>query len=145
MRKLIFDTNSIDLLFQEKLPLKWKKYWQEIKNNTSKLLLFEILITEIFYKLSRTYGSSTMEHKILQLKSLESLKFIEIDDNFAILAGKMVIKYQKYGLSIVDSYIVACGKKFGGLIISTDPGIKKACKEEKVKNNFIPLKAILKK
>lgn len=144
MRKLIFDTNSIDLLIQETLPLKWKKYWQEIKNKTSQLLLFEILITEIFYKLSKNYGSLTMEHKILQLKSIENLRIIKIDDNFAILAGKMVNKYQKYGLSIVDSYIIACGKKFGGLIISTDPGIKKACKEEKVKNDFIPLKEILK-
>jgi len=33
LRKLILDTSSIDLLIQEKLPIKWKKYWQALKRN----------------------------------------------------------------------------------------------------------------
>lgn len=142
MKKLIFDTNVIDLLIRESLPIKWKKYWHEIQNKTKQLLLFEILITEIFYKLSKKYGYKTIQTKILQLKSLQSLILIKIDDNLAISAGKFKNRYQKHNLSIVDSYILACSKKYNARIISTDPGIKKACKDEKVEIDFIPFKEV---
>jgi len=142
MKRLIFNTNAVDLLISESLPLKWNKYWREILNKTSQLLLFEPLITEFFYKLSRNHGYITTQNKILQLKSLESMKFITIDDNLAISAGKVVNKYQKYKLSLVDSYILACGKKFAAKIITTDPGIKNASRDAKVSVDFIALKEI---
>lgn len=70
------------------------------------------------------------------------MRFIPVDDNLAISAGKMVYKYRKNSVSVVDSFILACGKKQGARIITTDPGIKNASKSEKVSVDFIPFKEI---
>lgn len=145
MKKLIFDTNAVDLLISEKLPIKWKRYWNEIKKNHSRLLLLEPLITEFFYKLSRNYGEGITLHKIMQIKALKSSHFIDMDDNLAILAGKMVNKYQKHRLSVIDCYLLAGGKKNGARIITTDAGIKNASKKEKIQIDFIPFEDIVKK
>ncbi len=142
MKNYIFDTNVFEFLINNQLPIKWNRYWQEIKNNAKNIILFEILITEIFYKLSKIYGFSSIESKIYQIKSLTSSIIAKINDNIALLAGKIRNKYQKNNLSIVDSYILAYSVHYHARIITTDSGIKKAGKDEKLEVDFIPFKEI---
>lgn len=129
-----------DLIYNDKLPEKWKRYWQEIKSNYRELILFEILISEIFYQLSKNYGFSQVRNKLLQIKSLKSTRLVKVDDRIALNTGKYKIKY--HDLSLVDSYILAFSKHYNAKIVTTDFNIKKACKKEKIKIDFLPLEEV---
>ena len=142
MRKIIFDTTVFDLIYNDILPEKWRRYWQEIRNNNRELILFEILISEIFYRLSQEYGFEPIQNKIYQIKSLKSSKLIIIDDRIAISSGKIKNKYR--GLSIVDSFILALSNHLNAKIVTTDHGIRDASKGEKIKVDFLPWEEVRK-
>lgn len=92
--------------------------------------------------MSKIYGFSRIESKIYQIKSLTSSIIAKNNDNIALLAGKIRNKYQKNNLSIVDSYILTYSKHHYARIVTTDSGIKKAGKNEKLEVDYIPYKEI---
>ena len=50
MKRYLFDTYVYSLIFSEDIPEKWVRYWKEARSGTKKLIIFEMLISEIFYK-----------------------------------------------------------------------------------------------
>jgi len=47
MKKYLFDTNVYSLIFSESVPEKWTRYWKEVRSKKKKLIIFEMLISEI--------------------------------------------------------------------------------------------------
>jgi len=142
LKKILFDTTVFDLIYNDILPEKWRRYWQEIQNNNRELILFEILISEIFYRLSKEYGFEPIQNKIYQIKSLKSSKIVKINDRLALNAGKIKIKY--HNLSIVDSYILTLSNHFNARIVTTDHGIRDASKGERIQVDFLPWEEVRK-
>jgi len=69
MKKCLFDSTVYSLIFSENIPEKWVRYWKEVCSGTKKLIIFEMLISEIFYKNSQEYGFRRMR------EILESIKY----------------------------------------------------------------------
>ena len=70
MKKYLFDSNVYSLIFSENIPEKWVRYWKEVRSGTKKLIIFEMLISGIFYKNSRKYGFRMMREKLEWIKYL---------------------------------------------------------------------------
>lgn len=139
MRNYLFDTNVFSLLFLDKIPEKWSRYWKEIREGSKKLIIFEMLISEILYKNSKKLGLEKTKDKILEIKSLRNSVIIPVDDNDAFSSGGYMLKLNKFGLSHVDSYILTLSKRCNARIVTTDPGLKNAGKNIGVEVDYLPL------
>ncbi len=64
MKKYLFDTNVYSLIFSESVPEKWTRYWNEVRSKKKKLIIFEMLVSEIFYKNSSEYGFKAMRENL---------------------------------------------------------------------------------
>ena len=53
MKKYLFDTNVYSLIFSESVPEKWTRYWKEVCSKKKQLIIFEMLISEIFWNPSQ--------------------------------------------------------------------------------------------
>jgi len=95
MRNYLFDTGVFSLLFSEKLPEKWLRYWTEIRNGTKNLVLFEFLISELFYKNSLLHGFQKTTDRIMQIKSLGASRIVGIEDNEAFAVGKHMVSLRR--------------------------------------------------
>ena len=73
MKKYLFDSNVYSLIFSENIPKKWVRCWKEVRSGTKKLIIFEMLISEIFYKNSQEYGFRRMREKLEWVKYLRDL------------------------------------------------------------------------
>lgn len=93
MRNYLFDTGTFSLFFSGNMPEKWIRYWNEIRNGSKNLILFEMLISEIFYKNSGRHGFQDMKNKVMEIKSLKGSRIIKIDDNHAFAAGEYMVSY----------------------------------------------------
>ena len=76
MKRYLFDTNVYSLIFSENIPEKWIRYWKEVRSGRKRLIVFEMLISEIFYKNSRYYGFKTVREKLEGIKYLPTLEIV---------------------------------------------------------------------
>ena len=130
MKKYLFDTNVYSLIFSEDIPEnhKWVRYWKEARFGRKKLIIFEMLISEIFYKNSEKYGFKGIREKFEGIKCLPASEIVNIDNSDAFQAAEYKVSLRRFGISLVDSYILAIARKHHARIVTTDEGIKKAGK-----------------
>lgn len=137
MRGYLFDT-MVHIAACDSLTEKWLRHWKEATTVGNKsLLLFEPLIAEIFYQLSRQKGEKAASDRILWLKGLPTMTMVKLDDNIAMDAGR----YRKRGefdISLVDAFSLAISKKERAELFTTDHGIRDAGKKIRVKVNYLP-------
>ena len=138
MRKYLFDTNAISLAYDDALPEKWARPWREVRVGMRSLLLFEPLVSEIYYKNIPKYGKKTSRDKIFWLKSLPHTQIYLIDDNDAINAGNIKVRYPG-GLSLVDCYLLAIAKANNAKIFTTDYGLRDVARSMGVNVDYLPL------
>lgn len=139
MKRYLFDTNSISLTFNNLLPEKWIRFWKEVRMGNCGLLLFEPLISETYYKNIPKYGKKTCKDYIIWLKSLPKTKIHQINDKDAINAGDIKVQFSKYGLSLVDCFLLSIAKLHRAMVFTTDHSIRDVAREMNVKVSFLPL------
>jgi hypothetical protein len=64
MKKYLFDINVYSFIFSENIPEKWVRYLKGVRSETKKLIIFEMIISEIFYKNSQKYGFRRMRKNL---------------------------------------------------------------------------------
>lgn len=140
MKRCLLDTNAFSLLIYDHIPEKWSRIWREIRLGLRGLLLFEPLVSEMYYKNIPKLGKKGARDKVLWLKSLNKTELYSLDDNDAINAGAIRVDYSPYGLSLVDCFLLSVAKKHTALILTTDPSIRNVARKMKVEANFLPFK-----
>ncbi len=139
MKKCIFDTNAVSLMFSENLPEIWERYVKQVRKGERILLLFEPLISEIFYKNEPNFGFSICRDKIYQLKALPKVEIHRLTDTDAINAGQIKIRYLDYDLSLVDCYLLSIGKSRKCIILTTDHKVRDVGKKIDIEIIYHPL------
>ena len=129
MRKCLFDTNAVSLMLSGSIPERWVRYSTGVREGKIVLLLFEPLISEIFYKNVPKYGLAECRKHILWLKSLPHVEIHSLTDSDAINAGEIKIRQSQYGLSLVDCYLLSIGRHHKSIILTTDHGVRDAGRE----------------
>lgn len=124
MKKILFDTYVVSLMLSGNLPEKWVRYANEIRKGERILLMFEPLISEIFYKNVPVFGISKCRDKIYWLKSLPKVEIHTLTDNDALDAGEIKVQQLQYGLSLVDCYLLSIGKRRNSIVLTTDHGVR---------------------
>ena len=142
MKKYLFDTNVYSLIFSENIPERWGRYWKEVRSGTKKLIIFEMLVSEIFYKNSQKYGFKTMREELGWIKHLAASEIIEITNTDAFQAAEYMVSLHRFGISLVDSYILTVAQKCHARVVTTDAGIKKAGKEIGLDVDHLPFRTI---
>lgn len=135
----LFDCMALVWALQHELPDKWVRSWDEVAGRRRQLLLFEPLISEVYYQLSRRINSMNAKSSIIGLKSNPGVIIHPLDDNDAILAGQF--KNTFHGLSLVDCYNLALAQRHKAKIFSTDIQLREAAKSKGVMIDYIPFKA----
>lgn len=141
--KVLFDTMVHVTCFEDRVPNKWKRAWDQIRFGHYKLLLTEPLISEMFYILERKHGGDNATTYILQLKGFKSTKILP-NDRHAFLSAHLRHKYRRYDLSLVDSFSLALAKIEKAQIYTTDHGLRDAAKAERCNVSFLPLEEVFK-
>lgn len=139
MKTYLFDTSMISLILSDTLPEKWSRYWKEVRYGTKKTILFEGLVSEIFYKNAPRHDFQFMRKKLEWIKSLQASKIVNITDNDAFEAGEYMVNLCKFDLSLVDAYILTVARKNTARIITTDTNLKQASKTVRVECDYLPL------
>jgi len=143
MSTYLFDTSAFSLFLLGKIPEKWKRFWNDVcLIRKNKLILFEPLISEIFYQFSKQIGFDKTKEKIEWIKSLPTSEMVLLDDNIAIIAGKYKINFSIFSISLVDCYILALAQRKNATILTTDAGLKNSARKLNINTNFIPFKEI---
>jgi predicted nucleic acid-binding protein len=125
MKKYLFDTYVYSLIFSEDIPDKWVRYWKEARYGTKKLIIFEMLISEIFYKNSKKYGFKAIREKLEWIKYLPASEIVNINNSDAFQAAEYMVSLRRFGISLTDSYILAIARKHHARIVTTDGELKK--------------------
>jgi len=139
MKKYLFDTNVYSLIFSESVPEKWTRYWKEVRSKKKKLIIFEMLISEIFYINSSDYGFKTMREKLELIKHLPGSEIVNITNADAFQAAEYKVTLHRFGISLVDSYILTIARKQNARVVTTDIGIKQAGKTIRLDVDYLPL------
>jgi predicted nucleic acid-binding protein len=134
----MFDTNALSIILYDNIPEKWSMKWKFIREGRAELILIEPLISEVFYKNVPKKGKKVSKNKIFWLKSLKKGEIYRMEDNDAILAGEIKIKYSNKGISLVDCFLIAVGKRQSASLFTTDPGIRDVARKLNVKVDYIP-------
>ena len=145
MKKCIFDTNAVSLIFSKNVPEIWERYVKQVRKGERILLLFEPLISEIFYKNEPNFGISECKTRILQLKALPKVEFHTLTDTDAINAGEIKVRYKEYDLSLVDCYLLTVGKHRKSIILTTDHTVRDVGKKIDVEIIYHPLPEIFRR
>ncbi|MDO9537382.1 MAG: PIN domain-containing protein [Thermoplasmata archaeon] len=138
MKHYLFDTNAISLAFDNALPEKWVRPWKEVRMGNGRLLLFEPLVSETYYKNIPKYGKKASKDKIYWLKSLPKTKIHQIDDNDAINAGDIKVQYSRK-LSLVDCFLLAVAKANSAKVFTTDPSVRDTARDMNINIDYLPL------
>jgi len=140
MRGYLFDT-MVHMVACNSIPEKWRRQWKEATVGNKSLLLFEPLIAEIFYQLTRQKGESAAVNRILWLKGLPTITMVKLDDNIAMDAGRFR-RRREFNISLVDAFALAISKKKRAELFTTDHGIRDAGKKIGVNVNYLPKEAL---
>ena len=137
MRKCLFDTNALSIIMRGTTPEKWSRIWREIRMGQRGLVLIEPVVSELYYKNISRFGKKNTRDLIYGFKSMPRAEIHELDDNDAINAGAIKIDYSSYGLSLVDCFLLAVGRRLRADVVTTDPSVREAGRKLGVKINFI--------
>ena len=140
--KYLFDTGFITLALTDCLPERWIRPWNEIRKQQKVGHIIEPVIAETYYQLMMKKGRDNEGAKksiIEQVKSLRNVTILSLEDNDSFLAGLYRIKFKKFGLSLVDCFILAIAYRRKLKIYTTDEPLKKAAKEIKVLCDYVPI------
>lgn len=61
-----------------------------------------------------------------------------ISDNDAVKAGQFYTKYRKFGLSIVDTYVLTVAERERARLVTTDKGLRDAARDADVDMDYLP-------
>ncbi len=140
MKKYLFDTNAISTILFGSAPEKWLRHWKDVKEGRGTLILFEPLISEIFYRNTPKLGKKACKDKILWLKSLPRAEIHQLGDNEAIDAGNIKIDFAKNNLSLVDCFLLSVGKRYSCKIFTTDHSVRDVARELRINVDYLPFK-----
>lgn len=82
----------------------------------------EINIAELYYKTCEKFGRDVAEVRQLSIRH-SKISILPINESLTRVAGRLKCTY-KGKLSLVDAYILAAAKIFGGTLVTTDPRLK---------------------
>lgn len=136
----LFDTGFLTLALTDCLPERWIRPWNEIREQQKVGYIIEPVIAETYYQLMVKNGidkKSAKNYIIEQVKSCVTIS--GLDDNDCFLASLYRIKFRKFGLSLVDCFILAIAYRRKLKIYTTDEPLKKAAKEIKVLCDYLPV------
>jgi predicted nucleic acid-binding protein len=126
----------------DRIPEKWQHRWDEVKGNRRTLLLFEPLVAEIVYHLTRRTDRKRAEARIRELKQLPAIHMSRLDDDLAFRAASLRLKYETQSISYVDSFILAIARRHTAEVLTTDHGLRDAGRSEGMTMNFLPVEAL---
>jgi len=126
----------------DRIPEKWQHRWDEVRGNRRTLLLFEPLVAEIVYHLTRRTDRTRAEARIRELKQLPAIHMDPLDDDLAFRAASLRLKHKIRDISYVDSFILAIAGRHNAEILTTDRGLRDAGRSEGITINFLPLEAL---
>lgn len=136
----LFDTGFLTLALTDSLPERWIHPWNEIREQQKVGYIIEPVIAETYYQLMVKNGidkKSAKNYIIEQVKSCVTIS--GLDDNDSFLASLYRIKFRKFGLSLVDCFILAIAYRRKLKIYTTDEPLKKAAKKIKVLCDYLPV------
>jgi predicted nucleic acid-binding protein len=103
------------------------------------LLLFEPLISEIYYKNFPKQGKRACKDKILWLKSLPKKGVYSLKNRDAINAGEIKVRFLRYNLSLVDCFLLSVGMHCNATLLTTDHSVRDVARKMNIKVDFLPL------
>jgi len=106
------------------------------------VILIEPLVSEMYYKNIQRFGKKEARDMVLWLKSLNKTRLYPLDDNDAINAGAIKLDHSRYGLSLVDCFLLCAAKKHDALILTTDHSVRDVARKMKVETNFLPFQEV---
>ena len=149
MNGYLIDTNVLSwLLYENNIPEKLLKYWNQIQNKQSRLILIAPVVSEIFYKNAPNIGDEKTEYEIWKLVNSLNPKLYSLGYNDAIKAGAIKIKYsgrKKDELSLVDCFLLAVAKRYKTSIITTDHSIDNIGRNMNIDVRYLPFVSLSKK
>ncbi len=137
MRGYLFDTMAHVAAYNT-LPEKWSRSWQEALHGNKHLLLFEPLVAEMSYRLTLKVGEDRARERIYWLKGMKNTEIVNIDDNLAINAGKLYLRYRNKSISLVDAFILSVANEKGAKVFTTDHHVRDAGRKERITIDFLP-------
>ena len=114
MKSYIWETGGLTLYFADESESKGLMK-ECLENNVGKIP--HIILLELYYLQWREFGKRIAKHRVEGL--LESkMEIVTLHDEILFMAGEYKVKFPE--LSIVDSMLVAFGRKSGSTIITTE-------------------------
>ena len=142
MGAYLFDA-IVHVQARSSIPEKWKRQWKEATTGFKSFLLTEPLVAEIFYQLARQHGENAARNRILWLKSLSTCRIETLDDNLAFEAGRLYLRFRHLGISLTDAFSISTARRAGAEILTTDHGVRDACRTLGIGVNYLPLESLL--
>lgn len=140
--KYFFDTGFLTLALNGKLPEKWHRPWNEIKEHIKKAYITEPVIAEIYYKLMTASNKTkeTAKNMIMELKSIGSIEIWDLEDNDSFKAGLFNRRFND--LSYTDCFTLAISQRSKLTLFTTDDGLKRAAQDVQVRCDYLPFESI---
>ncbi len=139
MKRYLFDTSAISLMLEGNVPDKWKRFWIDVRTGRGRLILFEPLVSETYYKNVQVHGKKPSKRNVLWLKALPETTMVHLDDNHAIAAGDIKVEHSRFSLSLVDCFILAVAKSQSAKIITMDHSLRDVARKMRIGCSFLPL------
>jgi predicted nucleic acid-binding protein len=119
-------------------PEKWERPFAEVRGGRAELLLFEPLVAEMVFQLSKRFGPERAKSEVRSWKSLPGTRLCELDDSWAFAAAAARLKHQNEDISYVDAFILDLARRERAKVLTTDCGLRDAARREKVDVSFLP-------
>lgn len=120
MKSYVWDTGGLTLYFVG--HKKSKNLMDDCLNRRSIGIVPQIILLELYYLQWREFGKRIAKFRIESLVE-SNLKIVAMDRQILFSAGEIKVKFAN--LSIVDSILVATGRKTRSIIITTEVPISK--------------------
>ena len=138
MKRYLFDTSAISLLLDGNVPEKWQRPWADVRAGRGRLILFEPLLSETYYKNVQKHGKRAAKRRLLWLKALPESTVLPLDDNDAMAAGDIKVEQSSLSLSLVDCFALAVAKSHGAMVVTMDHSLRDVARRIGVRCSFIP-------
>jgi len=134
----------VHLAFREgRVPEKWTLMWTDIRHGRRSLVLTESLVAETFYHISRAYGEKEALERVLWLKGLPKTRLVLVDDNLAIMAGRLRARFGgSHDLSLTDCFALAVARSTGAQLVTTEHGLRDCARELGADVSWLPITAL---
>ena len=139
----LFDTGFLTSALTGSLPEKWIRPWNEIIKRGKTGYIIEPVIAETCYQLMTKKGlnKEMSKNHIMRIKSLDPMNILNLNDNDSFKASLYRTRFSKFGLSLVDCFILATANRLKLKIYTTDEPLKRVAKKINVQYNYLPIRS----